>query len=110
LDKASLRLCNKHFKNLVDATVTAAVIVSNNLNDHLNDLIKTEWYELNRLYLRSYGHCPNPVRELPSALFSKFSRLEELKIRCTALIALPADEIGELKRLKSLHLINCYFP
>jgi hypothetical protein len=41
--KWSLRLCSKHFKNLVDATVTAARIVCRNLNADLNALIKTEW-------------------------------------------------------------------
>ncbi len=51
--KRALRLCNKHFKNLVDATVTSARIVSSTLNDTLSDtlnsLINTEWHGLENL-------------------------------------------------------------
>jgi Leucine-rich repeat (LRR) protein len=46
----------------------------------------------------------NPLTELPSALFVKFSRLETLDLSsCNSLEALP-EEIGELSHLKLLDL------
>jgi hypothetical protein len=101
--KAALRLCNKNLKNLVDATVTAAKIDSENLPNALNALIKTEWHSLKELCIMDSA----TLQKLPSALFLKFSRLEALKIEgCTALTALPA-EIGALSHLNSLDLSHC---
>ena len=44
--KASLRLCNKHFKNLVDATVVEAKKYSDDLNLYLNTVLNTECHGL----------------------------------------------------------------
>ena len=106
--KAALRLCNKHLKNLVDATVTAASTrESGNLNVDLSGLIKTEWHGLKNLVIYENDY-PNPITELPPALFIKFSLLEALEISCcTALESLPT-EIGELQHLKSLQLERCH--
>ncbi len=103
--KAALRLCNKHFKNLVDATVTDAMIESDNLEDSLDHLINTNWYGLKELTLIESG--ADALSEVPSALFVKFSRLETLCIMfCTYLDAL-CEEIGELSHLKSLDIYHC---
>ncbi len=78
--KAALRLCNKHFKSLVDDTVVEARIQA--LNACFNDLVNTEWDGLKELHICQIGGPgrPNPLHELPSALFVKFSLLETLKI------------------------------
>ncbi len=105
--KAALRLCNKHFKNLVDATVIDAEKDSDDLNLDLNALLNTEWHSLETLTLKESFVCQNRLTELPSALFIKFSRLETLKIvHCVYLKALP-EEIGELSHLKSLDIKWC---
>jgi hypothetical protein len=107
--KRALRLCNKHFKNLVDATVTGAILSSYHLPYNLKTLMNTEWHGLKNLYVwHSAGlRCENPLKKLPSALFIKFSRLETLEIyRCFSLEALP-EEIGELSHLKRLVLSEC---
>jgi Leucine-rich repeat (LRR) protein len=101
--KAALRLCKKHFKNLVDAST-----FSSNLSDVLNALLNTEWHGLEKLYIMDHGNFgPSPLTELPSALFIKFSRLETLKIsHCRYLEALPV-EIGDLQHLKTLKVNYC---
>ncbi len=49
--KASVRLCNKHFKNLVDATVVEAWIHSDDLSDDVNTLLNTKWHSIEALYI-----------------------------------------------------------
>jgi hypothetical protein len=73
--KAALRLCSKHCKSLVDATVTKARVASSpgryigDLNAALNALINTEWHDLQELNVNeSWLRGPNPLEELPSAL------------------------------------------
>ncbi len=78
--KAALRLCNKHFKSLIDATVVEAEKYSDDLNDDLNTLLNTEWHRLKQLKIIERGFDQNRLTELPSALFVKFSRLKTLEI------------------------------
>jgi Leucine-rich repeat (LRR) protein len=100
--KRNLRLCSKLLKNLVDATVTAASVKSVNLNAFLN----TEWHGLNELTIYEYS-CQQAPRELPSALFATFSRLETLKIWCCNHLTSLPEEIGGLSRLTSFDITQC---
>jgi hypothetical protein len=106
--KHALRLCSKHFKNLVDATVVEVEKSSGDLNLDLSALLNSEWHGLKTLKMKESVLCQNRLTELPSALFVKFPRLETLKIDYfTALKALP-EEIGMLSHLKSLKIHCCY--
>jgi Leucine-rich repeat (LRR) protein len=101
--KAALRLCNKHFKSLVDAVVPVATVYSDNLRHDLKALIKTEWYGLQKLYIMQMGSL-NPLKKLLSALFVKFPQLENLQIiDCKSLKALPT-KMRKLKCLKTLEI------
>jgi Leucine-rich repeat (LRR) protein len=105
--KAALGLCNKHFKNLVDATVVEAWIDSDDLNLDLNALLNTKWHGLAALYIWESNPCQKCQTELSSALFVKFSRLETLVLDgCVSLKALPT-EIGDLQHLKVLIMHSC---
>ena len=70
--KAALRLCSKHFKNLVDTTVVEAEKCSDDLNRDLNALLNTEWHDLETLKMKESYVCQNRLQELPSALFVNF--------------------------------------
>ena len=97
--KATLRLCCKESKAAVDATVDACTVEP----DAFNELCNSDW---SIKYLTfNFGHsAEEPL--LPSALVTRFPRLEKLKINnLTWLEALP-EEIGELQHLKELCIRN----
>jgi hypothetical protein len=100
--KANLRLCNKHFKILVDATVTTLTLADHDdeIYDDYENTVCTEWHGLKELYILDIY----TLMYLPRSVFDKLSQLEALSICRSAFVQgfqyTLSDWLGDLPHLK----------